>query len=222
MTNNQYNATITEAAYLANIPDREIRRIIEDEILSTAFINMRKDRCFNLAACVLASFYFKSSEYLYKKCRILVIKKLLEKIPDLAEVSDSEVFRLQSENDETWKIHIEELSIDLGVFAQPTIERFEMLHQVASLEKIMDGEPILLGTRVPARTISFLVSNGISYKEIIEQYPSIPNYELFQSAKIWSDLNLYRLAPKKIADIPAEWKLISTIKVKFKKYEIFN
>ena len=219
---NNYSATLSEAAYIAGIPDKEVRSIIEDAILPSELMNIKRDRGYFLATCVLASYYHLTSIYLYKKYRVKVIQHLFEKFPQLAQIDDAELFRLKSERDETWKVYIEETSIDFGIFAKPALERFDILQRIVFLEKIMDGEPTLIGTRLPARTLAILACSGHSYKEITGYFPSLPSYEFFQSAKIWSDLNIYMPPPKKIADIKADWKLISTTKVKFKKYEIFN
>lgn len=216
MTTNKYNLTIAEAAYVADIPEREVWRMTDDKILTNELMNIRKGRSVTLAASVLASFYYKGSDYLYKKYRIKVIKNLLEKYPNLAELDDSEVFRLQSESDDRWRIQVEELFIDMGIFAKESLERFEILQHTICSEQIMDGEPVMFRTRIPVKTIGFFVGNHLTYKEVTEHYPSIPSYELFQSAKIWSDLNFCMVAPKKISDIPANWKLKSATKAKFK------
>lgn len=46
--------------------------------------------------------------------------------------------------------------------------------EVASDPSVMDGAPVVRGTRIPAETIVAYLRAGHSHQEIFEDYPSLP------------------------------------------------
>ena len=215
-------ASIIEAAYIADIPVREVMPTVIESNLSSDLFDAKKGPTLSLAACVLVSFYFKNSSCLSKRFRLKVIKVLLEKNADLANIDDSQVFRMSSEDDDRWKLKFDDITIDFDEFAKPVLARLALLRSVSSQERIMDGEFTLVGTRVPARSVSFLVNIGMKEKEIKAIHPTITDNNLIRSAKLWSDLNPLKDIPKRFSDLDTDWKLLSTSKVRLKTHEISN
>lgn len=46
--------------------------------------------------------------------------------------------------------------------------------EVISDPSVMDGVPVVRGTRIPAETILDCLRAGVSHREIFEDYPSLP------------------------------------------------
>ncbi len=54
--------------------------------------------------------------------------------------------------------------------------------------KIMGGEPVIRGTRVPVRTIAALIEDGESHDVLREDYPHVPE-EAYEVAVLWAREN---------------------------------
>ena len=54
--------------------------------------------------------------------------------------------------------------------------------------KIMGGEPVIRGTRVPVRTIASLIEDGESRDVLREAYPHVPE-EAYGVAVLWARAN---------------------------------
>ena len=60
--------------------------------------------------------------------------------------------------------------------------------------KIMGGEPVIRGTRVPVRTIAALIEDGESHDVLREDYPHVPE-EAYEVAVLWARENPRRGQP---------------------------
>jgi uncharacterized protein (DUF433 family) len=46
--------------------------------------------------------------------------------------------------------------------------------EIVSDDSVMDGVPVVRGTRIPAKTIMAYLRAGHSHREIFEDYPTLP------------------------------------------------
>jgi uncharacterized protein (DUF433 family) len=60
--------------------------------------------------------------------------------------------------------------------------------------KIMGGEPVIRGTRVPVRTIATLIEDGEPHHVLREDYPHVPE-EAYEVAVLWARENPRRGRP---------------------------
>lgn len=60
--------------------------------------------------------------------------------------------------------------------------------------KIMGGEPVIRGTRVPVRTIATLIEEGEPHDVLREDYPHVPE-EAYEVAVLWARENPRRGRP---------------------------
>lgn len=60
--------------------------------------------------------------------------------------------------------------------------------------KIMGGEPVIRGTRVPVRTIAALIEAGESHEVLRDDYPHVPE-EAYEVAVLWARENPRRSRP---------------------------
>jgi len=60
--------------------------------------------------------------------------------------------------------------------------------------KIMGGEPVIRGTRVPVRTIATLIEEGEPHDVLREDYPHVPE-EAYEVAVLWVRENPRRGRP---------------------------
>jgi uncharacterized protein (DUF433 family) len=172
------------------------------------FFNKEKGLTFSLAACVLASFYYQKGSNYKKGFRIKVLKQFLQRTPNLSKVEDPVVFKTDTKNDDFWRITVNDIMIDMGKIAIPVRERFETLQKIVSSPDVMHGEPVVIGTRIPAFFISFWAKEGLSVAQIREKFPSIQSDDLIQAAIIWTDLNPFNGRPKRLSELKPQWKVL--------------
>ncbi|HKG04167.1 MAG TPA: DUF433 domain-containing protein [Conexibacter sp.] len=60
--------------------------------------------------------------------------------------------------------------------------------------KVMGGEPVIRGTRVPVRTIAALIEDGEAHDILREDYPHVPE-EAYEVAVLWASENPRRDRP---------------------------
>lgn len=61
---------------------------------------------------------------------------------------------------------------------------------------IRGGEPVLRGTRIPARNVAGKLGRGMTVEEIVQNYPTLDE-GLVRSAALWSELHPKRGRPAK-------------------------
>ena len=191
--------TPTEAAVVAGVSVRDVHRMIDEQILPDSFYNASQTRSFKRQACVFISFYFRSADRLTAEERQRTIA--------LASKSSA------SKNSRV--ITDEFLTIDFAPFWKNVEERLERLDAardtVISDPEILNGTPVVRGTRVPAYDVAASVAAGISTEKIPAAYPSLKR-EHVELAALYAEANPLRGRPRQRISLPPGAKLISTIR----------
>jgi uncharacterized protein (DUF433 family) len=207
------------AAFIANVSDREMHRIIDERILPKEMFSAIGGRSFDLFACVLAAFYFAEEPRLTKKMRGQIISELMNRIPVLPKSSEGFISHEMFADKAKWKINIDTISVDLSRYARDAEKRAEEIQHadalVVSDDAILNGEPVFSGTRVPIRTIAAWVQDKIPAEEIKESYPGVTD-EMLHLAPIWATTHPMRGRPKSFGDINPAWKVKTKHKVKLR------
>jgi uncharacterized protein (DUF433 family) len=217
MIRRTYYTGVAEIGYLANISERDVNRLVEEEILPTELFDKQEGRRFTLSACILANFYFKEKDNLSKKMRLKVMNTLIKNNPQLLNRENVETFLFKVTTNDGWMVQLDNLCLDMGKYINPIKERCknyqEMNDAITFDEDVMNGEPVFKGTRILVRTIASLSKSGMSNKQIRKNYPAINMDEMISYAKLWAEINPLKGRPKKFTDLNPDWKLISKSKV---------
>jgi uncharacterized protein (DUF433 family) len=210
-------SSATEAAFIANIDERDIHRLVDEELLPRPLLEAAKAaRRFDALVCVLGSFYFHESAVLTKDARKHVMGELAERIGDfLVNLGDK---RSASVSTLDWSVSINDvICVNVRGFAEETAHRAAVLAGAEALvnsdEAIMGGEPVFVGTRVPVRTIAAWIASGESKKAIRESFPAVTD-EMVEAAPLWAKTHPQRGRPKSFGDLNPEWKTVSSKRVK--------
>jgi uncharacterized protein (DUF433 family) len=205
------------AAFIANVSDRDMHRIIDERILPEEMFSSIGGRSFDLFACVLAAFYFAEEQHLTKKMRSQIISELINRIPGFRKSSEDVSSREMFSEKAKWQINIDTISVDLSRYARDAEKRAEEIQHadalVVSDDEILNGEPVFSGTRVPIRTIAAWVRDKISPEEIKKSYPAVTD-EMLHLAPIWATTHPMRGRPKSFGDLNPTWKVKTKYKVK--------
>ncbi|WP_093208599.1 DUF433 domain-containing protein [Variovorax sp. YR750] len=210
-------SSATEAAFIANVDERDIHRLVDEELLPPLLLEAaRAARRFDTFVCVLGSFYFHESAALTKDARKKVMGELAERIgKSLAVLADKQSANVSTLN---WTVSIDDvICVNLKGLAEETAHRAAVLAKAEALvnsdEATMGGEPVFVGTRVPVRTVATWIASGESKKVIRESFPTLTD-EMVEAAPLWVKTHPQRGRPKSFGDLNPGWKTVSSKRVK--------
>jgi uncharacterized protein (DUF433 family) len=210
-------SSAVEAAFIANVDERDIHRLIDEELLPRPLLDTAKAaRKFDTLACVLGAFYFRESAALTKDARQQVMSELAGRMQKtLAKLGDK---RSADVSTLDWSVSINDaIQVTVKGFAEDAADRAAALAKAQALvncdEAIMNGEPVFAGTRVPVRTIAAWVASGESKKAIRKSFPSVTD-EMIEAASLWAKTHPHRGRPKSFGDLNPQWKLALSKRVK--------
>lgn len=188
-----------EAAVVAAVELRDVNRAIDEHILSKDFISLDNGRRVHAAACTLIAFYFDSARRLTSEERIQAIRESEARI--LAVEWETWASNLLGD----WTVRHDFLTIDLAPFVRRTGERLGDLiaarAMVVSDPTILDGTPVIEGTRVPVHDVAAALAADASMERVREAYPSLGEREIRLSA-LYAEANPQRGRPRTPVSLP--------------------
>jgi uncharacterized protein (DUF433 family) len=184
--------TPAETAVVSGVSVRDVHRIIDEQILPDSFYNVTQTRSFKSQACVYISFYFRAADRFTAEERQRTIARA-SKTPDAKAVRD------------------DFLTVDFALFRKGVDERLQRLHAarqvVVSDPEILNGTPVIRGTRVPAYHVAATLAVGTSMEKVLSAYPSI-NREQAELAALYAEANPQRGRPRQPTPLPAGAKVL--------------
>lgn len=165
--------TPAEAAVVANVSVRDVNRTVDEKILPEGcYSGSDRTRRFKADACLLIAFYFRAAHLLTSDERIRTIAKANRQL--------KKYFR--NTRVKEWIVRDDFLSIDLSPFLKSVRERLAKLAKARALvvedPEILNGTPVIKGTRVPVYDIAACVSAGDSKARILAGYPTITSDDI--------------------------------------------
>jgi uncharacterized protein (DUF433 family) len=190
--------TPAETAIVAGVSVRDVHRVIDEQILPEDLYQVKGARSFRSDACVFIAFYFEAAGRLTSEERQRAIA--LASRQSLSKKSARVV-------------HDGFLTIDFAPFWTSVDQRLQRLNaaraQVSIDDQILDGMPVISGTRVPVYDIAASVGAGEPIERILASYPSL-NREQVELAALFAEANPQRGRPKRITVPSSDRKLISS------------
>lgn len=172
---------LAEAAYLSGVGAREMNRVIDEGILPPAALVSANGRQVVTLACAMIRFYFQTAPSLSADLRRRVVTWMSERLltADARRAAEPGAHELTFREGA--------VQIDLAQFVKETFAASDDLRRaeaaVVSNPEIMDGEPVLKGTRIPARMIVGMLESGDSRKQLLSGYPSLTSEALDAAVK---------------------------------------
>lgn len=191
--------TLPEAAVVAGVTVRDINRVIDEKLLPERFYTLEGGRHLHVTACPLVGFYFRAAKALTSEERGLLIRRLSERIgPKMAR---RPVARWrQSSRPADWTVNDGFLTVSLWEFATSAEDRRAKLAEareaVVEDPNILDGTPVIRGTRIPAYDIAASVAAGLPRERIRSAYPSLDDRAI-ELAVIYAEATPPRGRPRR-------------------------
>jgi uncharacterized protein (DUF433 family) len=204
----QETLTTTEAAVVAGITLRNVNRAIDEKILPEALYTAGKSgaRRINAEACVFLSFYFEAAHRLTSEERLRII----------VAASQQRSTEPESDLEEQWLIRQEFLTIDLAPFLSGVRQRLARLKAARELvvedPEILNGTPVIRGTRVPVYDVAALANAGEPIKDLLEDYPRI-NANAICLAQLFAEANPLQGKPRRFPSLPAGATIVAHYRV---------
>lgn len=205
----EFKPTVAEAAFIANISDRDANRLVDEAILPAELFETSDGRRLQLLGCVLGAFYFRQEKTLTKQAREEVIRSFV------SQVKKGERYRAfltlsTSIRKRDWSVSLGDVSVELFDYAIVAQKRYATIISTEKLivsdPDVFDGEPVFKGTRVPVRTIAAWIDEGIPMEKIQEAYPAVTE-KMVSLAPIYEKTHPRRGRPRKFGKINPDWKV---------------
>jgi uncharacterized protein (DUF433 family) len=183
----------TEAAAIAELPLRDVHRVIDEEILPAEFVRPAGPRTLLATGLPLIAFYFGTAKRLTADERQGVIVKLAKKLKGARRGE----WRLRA-----WTVTDDYLTIDAGPFVRRAEEGLDRLAAardlVTSSPDVLGGASVVRGTRIPVYDVAASLAAGLPMERILAAYPSL-SAEQAELCRLYARANPPRGRPRRTA-----------------------
>jgi len=190
--------TPSEAAVVAGVSVRDVNRVIDEHIVPETLYSLKGGRWLRSHACTYVRFYFHTAKALTSDERMHVIHTL------------------SAMKHQRWTFEHEFLTVNLDGFFEETQARHAALVRARELvvedPGILDGLPVIRGTRIPVYDIAASVAAGADTKRLKAAYPDLDD-ERIELASLYAQANPPRGRPRGRSPADAGLKLVSERKV---------
>jgi uncharacterized protein (DUF433 family) len=213
--------TPTETAVVASVPVRDVNRIIDEKLLPETYCAPDdRTRRFYADSCALIEFYFKAADRLTVEERSRTVATALARLRGSrwSKVWTTDTHWSKIDWKKEWTIHEDFLTIDLAPFLQGAWERLGRLvaaqMRVARDPEIMNGTPVISGTRIPVYDVAASVTSGLPMERIQRAYPGLSlSPEDIGLAALYAEANPPRGRPRRGAELPAGTVIVRSQRV---------
>ncbi len=207
--------TPPEAAVVAGVTVRDVNRVIDEKIIPERFYTLEGGRRIHVTACPLVGFYFHAAKVITSEERGLLIRRLSERIsPEMARRPIAHWRKSWRPAD--WTINDGFLTVSLWEFATSAEDLHAKLAEAREMVvedvEIMDGAPVIRGTRIPVYDVAASVTAGLSHERIRSAYRDLDDRTI-ELAAIFAAATPARGRPRRPVALPSNAKTLSTKKV---------
>lgn len=204
-----------EVAFIAGVSDRDINRLVDEQILPDPLFRVEDGRWFERIAAAFARFYFTTSENLTSEIRKSVISELTDRLLTM-KVDDRRLYltlsSLNSWEPVDWQVHRSYLRIEMVPFLVVVQERAAEADRasrtIVSDPEIMGGAPVFAGTRVPIDTVISSLAAGVEFERLKSSWPFLTE-SLIEDAQVYLKVHPRRGRPRRLDGETSGWKQVS-------------
>ena len=207
--------TLPEAAVVASVTIRDINRVIDEKILPEHCYSLEGGRHLHVTASPLVAFYFRAAKVLTSEERSLLIRRLSTRIgPGKARRPIARWRKTSRPAD--WIVKDGFLTVSLWEFAKSAEDRHAKLAEareaVVEDPHILDGTPVIRGTRIPVYDVAASIAAGLSRERIRSAYSGLDERAI-ELAAIYAEATPPRGRPRRPVTLSPGAKMTSERKV---------
>lgn len=175
-----------EIAFLSGVTKAKVDRYVDQGYLAPAKASKPRIRLFNADAAVLVRVAEETGHHFVPKFRKIVFERVHEQLNNRGGIV---LIKLEST-----QVQVKIAEFKMWVKKREKVLR-SALRQISSCEGVMNGEPVVKGTRVPVRLIADLLNSGESTEAILRMYPHLEP-EQIEACRIYDQVIPRRGRPK--------------------------
>ena len=208
-----------EAAFIAQVRDRDVNRVIDEHIVPDELVRLDAGRKISRLAAAFISFYFRTDSTLTANFRKEAMAEIVDHVKDagllepalrldLSFFRDSHFFFFQVKT----RADAMDISVDLSRDIDAASNRAKQVDSAMKIirvdDEVMNGTPVFEGTRVPVHTILASLEEGVEFARLKKSYPFLTE-ELIDAAQIYGLVRPRRGRPKRLPELHPEWRMTS-------------
>lgn len=200
-----------EAAYIADVSDKQLQRLYDEQVLGDPFVRNHNGRSFARISAAFAKFYFDLDADLTASARRSVIAQVCARV--LARPDADALMGLNCQPSVMdWGVGFKNFDIGLAPFVAQAQERAAHIantdQYISQDFDTMGGQPVLIGTRLPVDTLMALHLGGRTLAQLQTDYPSLTQAQL-DAASVYQAIHPRRGRPSLARTTPPDWQLRS-------------
>ena len=181
MNTNEPKLSVNEAACVTGVPLKQVRRIIDADLLGDSVKIRKGARVIPKHALYGLKLAYETAGILTLNCRRRLVRHALD-APDARTVREDIV------------------SVDLRPMRSDVKRRMASLEKsrsmIASNKEIMGGTPCFKGTRIPVHDIADMLANGDEVAALLSAYPALTE-EKVTAATVYAEAYPRRGRPRR-------------------------
>jgi uncharacterized protein (DUF433 family) len=198
-----------EAAFLSELTDRQIQRVVDEQIVAPPLVRTAGGRFFARLAAAFAKFYFDQEEILTAYARREAIKELADRVQTRADAEG--ILDLRTTGPAShWEVELHHQRVSLQRYVVRVRDRVKDVEHARRLivedPAILGGAPVLKGTRLPVETAVAMAQGARSVSDLHEVHPAL-TAELIAAAQIFMAVQPRRGRPPH--NQPSGWTIKS-------------
>jgi uncharacterized protein (DUF433 family) len=208
-----------EAAFIAEVSDRDVNRVIDEHIVPDSLIQRDSGRRIARLAAAFISFYFKTESVFSAQLRKRVLSTIAGRVSATKSWEHALALSFVAADFDKashfFKFSAEEpavLTLDISKYVEEASARARMvddaLEQISVDENVLGGVPVFKGTRVPIEVVLASLSEGVDLERLCESYPFLTPGAI-EAARIYATVRPRRGRPRRLAEANPSWKLKS-------------
>ena len=196
--------TPAEVAVVARVSVRDVHRLIDAHNLPKRFLHARAEgRRVRASACPFVGFYVHEANKLTKHERSILINRVSLRID--AERADWSIHRWRRESrPDEWMVIDGTITVSLWDFVTSADDRRSKLEEARTMvvtdEEILNGTPVIRGTRIPVYDIAASVAAGLPKSRIKAAYPGLDD-RMLELASLYAEATPALGRPKAAAPL---------------------
>jgi uncharacterized protein (DUF433 family) len=193
-----YLVPAAEAAFIANLPDKDMQRMFDAEIVESPLVQRAPEfgRRWARLAAAFAKFYYEEDQMYTVWARRETIKQLSERVAN--HKLSYQIYALLEVDKLDWKVSLHGQTINVFTYVAQARERQDRIEAARGLivedPDVMGGVPVFKGTRLPVSMVSSLAAAGQTWSDLREDYPSLTQ-EMFDAAQTYQAIHPRRGRP---------------------------
>ena len=194
-----------EAAFIADVSDRQINRVIDEQLVPAGLMQVENGRRVSRLAAAFASFYFKTEALLTAQLRRDVVATIADRMRIQETLQSLSAFDADEKDLLTvTRSEMPGFKLDLASFFREATARArlvdEALDRVSVDPEVLGGAPVFKGTRVPIETILGSLDAGEEFGRLRQSYPFLTE-ELAEAARVYATVRPRRGRPPRLSEV---------------------